>query len=338
MKSLRSGDPASVEPVPNTFSVDARAPRVTAIYDAQDLPNRLYDGSDDTLVIGDGSNVLFTRPLSVPVLTIRIPGIDIVDESTTHVAVVAGAGVVWHDLVLWSVERNLWGIENLALIPGRCGAAPIQNIGAYGAQLSDTLIGIRAWDREMRTWSDLDADALGLRYRDSLLRQRPGRYVVTSITLTLQRSGTPNLAYPGLSEALPADHMHYSPATVADTVCAVRRRKLPDPKTLGNAGSFFKNPIVEAGRWSRLREREPRLVAHPESDGQYKLSAARMVELCGWKGFRDGDAGVYQHHALVLVNHGRAKGEAIWALAKKIRASVRAAYDIELEPEPIVLE
>lgn len=295
------------------------------------------DSDDQILVVGDGTNILFAAPPKRTVALMRIKGIEILRQSSHSVSVRVGAGVVWDELVRWSTTNGFWGLENLALIPGRCGAAPVQNIGAYGAQLSDVLCSVRAWTARDHEIVELSADSLDLRYRNSIMRSSPGEYVVTALELTLSLEATARLDYPGLAEAL-ATHNSPSSAEVADAVSTIRRQKLPDPAELGNAGSFFKNPVVSTQRWQELRQEAPSLIGFDSGDGNVKLGAARMIELCGWKGFRDGDAGVSPDHALVLVNHGSATGEQILRLAMRIQSSVADRFGLELEPEPIIYQ
>lgn len=320
--------------VPNTFRVSAHALRVLRVHTRDETAEAMI-AHPDAHVFGDGSNVLFARDLRRTAVLQRGSDLRVTEDGPETLELHADAGVVWDELVRWSTARGLWGIENLALIPGRCGAAPMQNIGAYGAQLSDVLISVDVWCRQHGRWETLSADELELGYRDSLLRRQPDRYVVQAIALRLQKEAMPRLEYPGLAEALTGVAEPTS-QLVADAVTRLRRRKLPDPETIGNAGSFFKNPIVTAEHWQTTRERDSELIAFPEADGRYKLSAARLLERCGWKGRRVGDAGFSAQHALVLVNHGGATGQALLDLALQARDSVAQRYGIELEPEPVV--
>jgi UDP-N-acetylmuramate dehydrogenase len=248
----------------------------------------------------------------------------------------AGAGVPWHGLVMWSLQEGLSGLENLALIPGTAGAAPIQNIGAYGAQVGEFIQAVEAWDCQEQAWVRLDNEQCGFAYRDSVFKQQPDRYLITAIELKLPLLHDLRMDYAGIREELQAQGVELPGAVdVANAVIAIRRRKLPDPDVLGNAGSFFKNPVLPLEQVDVLLQHFPDLPVFPaEQDDKRKVSAAWMIESCGWKGFREGDAGVAPSHALVLVNHGNASGAELLALARRISASVLEKFGVPIEPEP----
>jgi len=251
----------------------------------------------------------------------------------------AGAGVSWHGLVMWSLQEGLSGLENLALIPGTAGASPIQNIGAYGAQVGEFIQTVEAWDCQEKTWVRLDNEQCGFAYRDSVFKQQPDRYLITAIELKLPLLHDLRMGYAGIREELQAQGVELPSAVdVANAVIAIRRRKLPDPDVLGNAGSFFKNPVLPLEQVEVLLQHFPELPVFPaDRDDRRKVSAAWMIESCGWKGFREGDAGVAPSHALVLVNHGNATGTELLALARRISASVLEKFGVPIEPEPRLL-
>lgn len=328
----------------NTFGVSARAPMLVEVGDAAALPELfgyalLRDGP--LLVLGGGSNLLFAGDADGAVLALGSQKISILEDDGDHAIVRADAGVEWHALVLWTLGHGLAGLENLALIPGTVGAAPIQNIGAYGAEVRDCIHRVEAFERSSRELHRLDAAACAFAYRDSLFKREPDRYVVTAVEFALSRTPTLKLDYAGLGDELAAmgiDIGSVRASQVAEAVIRIRQRKLPDPAVLGNAGSFFKNPIVSATQAGALQAEHPKLpMFRGNDDTTRKLSAAWLIDQCGWKGHRDGDAGVAASHALVLVNHGHATGMQILDLARRIATSVQERFGVALEPEPRVI-
>lgn len=321
----------------NTFHVRALAPRLLRIADARALPQALTAiGDVPLLVLGSGSNVLLAANPDDVVLVFDNRDIGIIGHQAGHALVRAGAGAIWHELVMWSLAQGLSGLENLALIPGTVGAAPIQNIGAYGAQAGEFIWSVEAWDRQRDGWVRLDQAACRFGYRDSLFKTDPDRYLITAVEFRLPLRHGLRLDYAGIREQLQAMAIDLpTAADVARAVIAIRQRKLPDPAVLGNAGSFFKNPILPFEQVRHLLQDYPELPVYPGSDADSrKLSAAWMIEACGWKGRREGDAGVSPDHALVLVNHGSATGSDLLALARRISASVREKFGVAIEPEP----
>ena len=321
----------------NTFHVAACAKRLLRVADPAALPQALAAIDDaPLLVLGSGSNVLLATDPEGVVLCFDNRDIDVLEHRPDHALVRAGAGMAWHELVIWSLGQGLSGLENLALIPGTVGAAPIQNIGAYGAQVGDFIHCVEAWDTHENTWLQLDQDACRFGYRDSLFKQQPDRYLITAVQLRLPLLHELRLDYPGIGEQLQAMGVEQPVAAdVANAVIAIRRRKLPDPDVLGNAGSFFKNPVLPREQAELLLLHYPELPVFPgPDDGSRKLSAAWMIQACGWKGQRDGDAGVSPDHALVLVNHGTATGAELLAFARRISASVLEKFGVPIEPEP----
>ena len=331
----------------NTFGVAARAPLLVEVADAAALPelfgySMLRDGP--VLVLGGGSNLLFAGDPQGAVLSLGAQKIGIVEDDGERAIVRADAGVEWHALVLWTLGHGLCGLENLALIPGTVGAAPIQNIGAYGVEVRDCIHVVEAFERGSCELRRLDAQACAFAYRDSLFKREPERFVVTAVEFALSRVPKLKLDYAGIVDELaamgidPASSDSVRASQVAEAVIRIRQRKLPDPAVIGNAGSFFKNPIVPMAHAEALAAAHPALpMFRGSSDDTRKLSAAWLIDQCGWKGHRDGDAGVAATHALVLVNHGHATGQQLLDLARRIAASVHERFGVALEPEPRVI-
>ena len=328
----------------NTFGVAATAPVLVEVSDASALPALFADpgfGERLSLVLGGGSNLLFAGNPEGVVLALSGKRVAHLDEAASggRVVVRADAGVEWHDFVMRTLRHGFAGLENLALIPGTVGAAPIQNIGAYGAEVREFVHAVEAFEPATGELHRFDAAACAFAYRDSRFKQQPDRYIVTAVEFTLSRVPSLKLDYAGIREELAAMQIDSpTPQHVADAVISIRRRKLPDPAVLGNAGSFFKNPIVPAAQADALKnEFEALPVFRGNDENSRKLSAAWLIDQCGWKGHREGDAGVAASHALVLVNHGNATGAQLLALARRIAASVQERFGIAIEPEPRVI-
>ena len=325
----------------NTFRVPARARLLIDVHKAAAL-SELFGvaalNMQPLLVLGEGSNILFTRDWPGVVLSIVAGGIDLLHEDGEHARVRAGAGGNWNAFVRWSLGMGLCGLENLVLIPGTVGAAPIQNIGAYGVEVREFIACVEAWDRQAGRLRRIDNADCGFAYRNSLFKREHERYIVTAVEFDLPRRRDLRIDYPGVRDELAArGAAEPSALIVAEAIARIRTRKLPNPALLGNAGSFFKNPLVDAATAARLCGEFPGLPSWPASDARCKLSAAWLVEACGLKGFRDGDAAVSAQHALVLVNLGNASGTEIAALAEFVRATVRARFGVELEAEPRII-
>jgi UDP-N-acetylmuramate dehydrogenase len=328
----------------NTFGIVARAPLLVEVDDATALPrlfaSSLVDAADPALlVLGGGSNLLFAADAPGPVLALTARNVETAPGDDDIVVARASAGVPWHGFVMHTLSLGLCGLENLALIPGTVGAAPIQNIGAYGVEVRERVHAVEVFERVTGQVRRLGPDACRFAYRDSAFKRDPGRWIVTAVEFALSRSNAPVLDYAGLRDELAAMGIAAPTAMqAAEAVIRIRRRKLPDPVVLGNAGSFFKNPIVSAARADALHAAHPALpMFRSESDATRKLSAAWLIDACGWKGHRDGDAGVSPEHALVLVNHGEATGAQLLALARRIAGSVQERFGIALEPEPRIV-
>lgn len=325
----------------NTFGVAVTAPMLVEVDDSTALPE-LFDGmlrDGPVLVLGGGSNLLFAGDPQAAVLALTAQRIEIVEDDGEIAVVRVDAGVRWHDLVLWTLGRGLCGLENLTLIPGTVGAAPIQNIGAYGVEVRDCIHAVEAFDRHARTMVRLGNASCAFAYRDSLFKRDPEHYVVTAVEFALSRNSTLKLEYAGIGDELRVMGIDTPcAAQVAEAVIRIRQRKLPDPNVLGNAGSFFKNPIVAADIAEALVAQHPSMPVFRGADAATrKLSAAWLIDQCGWKGFREDDAGVAAAHALVLVNHGHASGAQLLDLARRIAGSVQARFGVAIEPEPRII-
>jgi UDP-N-acetylmuramate dehydrogenase len=324
-----------------TFGVPAQARRLVTLHHADALPGVLAHPDlmqGPLLVLGQGSNVLFTRDWPGTVLQVRTRGIRVLDEDGGGTRVRVEAGESWDDFVGWSLAQCLCGLENLVAIPGTVGAAPIQNIGAYGSEVGEFIESIEAHDLTTGAACRLDRAACRFGYRDSLFKHTRGRYVIAAVTFLLPRTRALRTGYPGVQEELAAlGAGEVTPARVAMAIRRVRGRKLPDPARTGNAGSFFKNPHVSQDEAAALQQAHPGMPAWPTPDGRVKLSAAWLVEACEFKGLQEGAAAVSAQHALVLVNLGGASGAQVWALAGRIRDGVEARFGVVLEPEPQIL-
>jgi len=329
----------------NTFGLPARAGhllRVRSVEEARQacafIKDRPGGVSGLSLILGGGSNlVLRGEPLD-SVLKVEIPGRRRLIDAESDILVEAGAGENWHDFVCWTLDQGWPGLENLSLIPGTVGAAPVQNIGAYGLEVAERIESLDALDLASGELERFDAPACQFGYRDSVFKRQPGRWLITAVRFRLPRHWQPLIRYGELEREL-AENGLDAPASrqISDAVIALRRRKLPDPAELGSAGSFFKNPVIDAGQCAALLAAHPALPHHPQPDGREKLSAGWLIEQCGWKGRRLGPAGCYAQHALILVNHGGATGADILRLASNIQNDVFRRFGVELEPEPVLV-
>ncbi len=320
-----------------TFRVPAKASVLTAVGSAAQLDRLAATPgfeNRDWHILGGGSNILLTQDLVKPVVRISVPGLRLLSESGDQVLIEAGAGVVWHKLVNWSLDQGLSGLENLSLIPGTVGAAPIQNIGAYGVELKDLFHSLDAWEVATGTVRTFDRADCDFGYRESAFKRDIGRWVVLQVRLTLSRTPRLNLDYGAIREVLAEKGIASpTPKDVSDAVIAIRRSKLPDPAMIGNAGSFFKNPEIQQKQYDGLKAAYPELPGWPTNDGMVKIPAGWLIERAGWKGFREGDAGVHDRQALVLVNHGAATGAQLRDLAGRIIHDIRQRYGVALVPE-----
>jgi UDP-N-acetylmuramate dehydrogenase len=324
----------------NTLRVAAQARWLCELRNPGALPALLEHPAarGPVLVLGEGSNVLFAGDFPGLVLRPRFADLRVLDDDGVVAVVRAEAGVGWDAFVDWTLARGLPGLENLALIPGLVGAAPIQNIGAYGVEVAAAIACVEAWDRRLGRRVRLTREQCEFGYRDSMFKHEPERWIVTAVEFRLSRATPLRLDYAGVREELAhPDPAGPTPQQVAEAVRRLRRRKLPDPAVIGNAGSFFKNPVVDATLAARLRDEHADAPVHPAGQGRRKLSAAWLIERCGWRGYREGDAGIAGQHALVLVNHGGASGAELLALARRVAHSVEARFGVRLEPEPRIV-
>lgn len=325
----------------NTFGVDVAARYFAEADDDQQVRQALDAARErqvPLLVLGGGSNLLLTADVDALVLRMASRGIRLLADDGQRVEIEAEAGEPWHPFVQWTLQQGFAGLENLSLIPGTVGASPVQNIGAYGVELKDCFLGLTALDRQSREIREFDLQACAFAYRDSLFKRESGRWIILRVRFALSRNTTLHLDYGPVRQRLAEQGIESPNASdVSRAICAIRSEKLPDPAVLGNAGSFFKNPLVPAVLAGRLRAEYADLVAYPQADGQVKLAAGWLIEKAGWKGFRDGDAGVHRLQALVLVNYGNATGQQLLALAQRIQADIAERFGVSLEIEPNVL-
>ncbi|MES2091022.1 MAG: UDP-N-acetylmuramate dehydrogenase [Pseudomonadota bacterium] len=332
---------ASLKPY-NTFGLPATARALVRITSEADV-RRVVDspewGRAPKFILGGGSNLVFTQDIDRCVLKIEIMGKRLLDTRHDAWIVEIGAGESWHATVDWCLSQGLPGLENMALIPGTVGAAPVQNIGAYGVELQDRFESVDVVDLTTGRTVTLDAARCQFNYRDSVFkRELAGKAVITRVRLRLPRPWKPLLGYLELERKMAETGITQPDARqIFNWICDIRRAKLPDPAVIGNAGSFFKNPVVTAEQCSDIIGRDPAVVHYPMTDGTFKLAAGWLIDACGWKGKSIGQAGVYEKQALVLVNRGGAIGAEVITLARAIQESVYGRFGIRLEPEPVVV-
>jgi UDP-N-acetylmuramate dehydrogenase len=322
----------------NTFGIDVKARYFSTAGSTSEIIS-LVDFAKQraltTLILGGGSNVLFTQDYHGLVILNKIPGIYIREVDENSVIITSGAGVIWNDLVSYSINHGFGGIENLSLIPGNVGAAPMQNIGAYGVELRDVFYTLDAIETHSGIVKTFTPEECSFGYRTSVFKDTlKDKYIIVSVSLKLSKKPRLNISYGAIGEEL--ERMHVSDPSVQDVskaVCRIRMSKLPDPDILGNAGSFFKNPEVPDTFHNTLKDQFPDLVSYPVKDGRKKIAAGWMIEFCGWKGKVVGNTGAHKNQALVIVNYGNATGSEIQHLAEQIQVSVFGTFGIKLEPE-----
>jgi len=320
----------------NSFGIDARARFFTAFSNVQQLSTVLGNyNRTPLLVLGGGSNILLTRDFDGLVLKNEIKGIIKTGEDDDNIYIKAGAGENWHEFVLHCIRNNWAGLENLSLIPGCVGASPMQNIGAYGVEIKDIFHQLNAYHIEEKSnyvFREKDCD---FGYRESVFKRKyKDEFVITDVTFRLRKKPVFNTSYGAIEQELQQMGVKdLSIKAISDAVIRIRSSKLPDPKEIGNAGSFFKNPSVSKEKYVQLQQTNDAIVGYENADGSIKLAAGWLIEQCGWKGYRDGDAGVHSRQALVLVNYGLATGNEIYALSEKIVQSVQDKFDVLLERE-----
>ena len=321
----------------NTFGLEVLAERAYEITDPEQIPALMQEINQNQWkwhVLGGGSNVILPPVLSGATLLMNIAGQKIARTDPDNTYLEVGAGVNWHELVKWTLENELPGLENLALIPGTVGAAPIQNIGAYGVEVGQYIDHVRAYDTATNQFVMLTNAECEFAYRDSLFKKNPNRFVVTQVTFKLPKAWQARVHYADLAAIATTNP---TPQVICEAVCTVRSNKLPDPKVIGNAGSFFQNPLVSANQYEALLNQFPKLVSYPDADNQRKLAAGWLIDQCGFKGQRLGEVGVYEKQALVIVNHGKGTAADILALAKTIQDKVQEQFGVTLEIEPNIL-
>lgn len=322
----------------NTFGIDVKARYLALAHDDDEVRQALALAAQwqlPVLVVGGGSNLLLTRDVDALVLHVASRGRRVLSDDGERVVIEAEAGEPWHPFVQWSLAQGLCGLENLSLIPGTVGAAPMQNVGAYGVEIKDVFAGLTALDRETGQLRDFTLNECAFAYRDSVFKRNPGRWLILRVRFVLSRTLRAHLDYGPVRQRLQEQGVQEVTAqAISDAICSIRREKLPDPAELGNAGSFFKNPVVSVQLAESIRARYPSLVAYPQSEGQVKLAAGWLIEQAGWKGYREGDAGVHRLQSLVLVNYGQASGAQLHALAQRIQADILERFGVELEMEP----
>ena len=322
----------------NSFGVDQQAARLAEFETPEDLRTFFAAGIPRRwLVLAGGNNILFTRDYDGVLLTPIARQITLLSDDGEEVRVRADAGVEWDDLVEWAVERGLWGIENLSLIPGKAGAAPVQNIGAYGCEAKDAIRRVEMYCVETGAMLTLDAAHCGFGYRESVFKHDlKGKVIITAVEIALSHAPRPRLGYGDVEREVEA-RGGVTLRNIREAICSIRRAKLPDPAVLGNAGSFFKNPVVGAAAAERLLAEYPDMPHYPAPEGRVKLAAGWLIDRAGMKGRREGAVGVHERQALVLVNHGGATGGEVIAFAHKVQETVREKFGIEIDTEVNIL-
>jgi len=325
----------------NTFSIDANARYFCKIETTEDLQTLVSSDifqNNSRLILGEGANILFTKDFDGLVIKPDFKGIEVVRETEDEIFIKAYSGEVWHDFVMYCCEKNWNGLENLAYIPSSVGASPIQNIGAYGVEIKDVLDSLEAFNLETKTIEIFQNSDCKFDYRESVFKHEyKGKYVICSVTFRLSKLPKFNTDYTAVNDELKRMNVsELSAKAIAEAITNIRKTKLPEPSEIGSAGSFFKNPTVSQEFFQSLKTQYPNIVAHPTDSGM-KLSAGWLIEQAGWKGFREGDAGVHAQQALVLVNYGNATGNEIFNLAQRIMDSVKSKFGVELTPEVNIL-
>ncbi len=326
----------------NTFGIEASTRFFAEAGSVEELKELISYGQQHKLplfFLGGGSNILFTKDFQGLTIHIATKGKRLTHEDEFYYYVEAQAGEVWHEFVMYCLDNHFNGLENLSLIPGSVGASPMQNIGAYGVEVKDVFYKLDALNIHTLEIESFDNAACEFGYRESIFKHREkGNYVILSVVFKLPKKPTLNTSYGAITKELEAMGIsEVTPRAISDAVIRIRRSKLPDPAVIGNAGSFFKNPEVSAEKHHELKEHFPEIVSYPLPNGHYKLAAGWLIESCGWKGQSYGDAGVHKLQALVLVNHGHAKGDEIYELSSKILASVSDKFGVMLEREVNIL-
>ncbi|MBK8723733.1 MAG: UDP-N-acetylmuramate dehydrogenase [Saprospiraceae bacterium] len=319
----------------NTFNINSIAAEIFVIESMDDFENNLKFPLKNIKIWGGGSNILLTQPQSDTILKIETKGKNILQENDNEAIVKVAAGENWHQFVLWSLENKLYGLENLSLIPGTVGACPIQNIGAYGVEVKSVIENVEAIDLETGktlTFANQDCE---FGYRDSIFKSKyKGKYLITSVIFKLSKKPNIKIGYGDVQKILAENGIsNPTPSDVSNAIISIRQSKLPDPKEVGNAGSFFKNPIIPIDLFDNLKQKFDNIPSYPIDNESIKIPAGWIIEKCGWKGFRESNFGVHPNQALVLVNYGGASGKSIHHLAQKIQSDCYEKMGIKLEME-----
>jgi len=321
----------------NTFGMDVKAERFVSVSNLEELKSVLTGNyAEELFVLGGGSNMLLTQDIAATVLHIDLKGIKVVQETEDFAYIQANAGENWHEFVLWTLARGYGGLENLSLIPGNIGSSPIQNIGAYGVELKDHFVSCEAIDIQTIELMNFNAEKCDFGYRNSIFKNKvKGKYIITSVTFKLSKKNHQLYTnYGSINEALEESGItNPSIQDVSNAVIRIRQQKLPDPAELGNSGSFFKNPLISSEAFQELQKEYPEMPHYKISENEFKIPAGWLIDRAGFKGFREGDAGVHKNQALVLVNYGTATGSEILNLAQKIQDKIQNQFKIALEPE-----
>ncbi|MFI3327649.1 MAG: UDP-N-acetylmuramate dehydrogenase [Rikenellaceae bacterium] len=324
----------------NSFHIDVQCSKLIEFESAKDLQTLFAETNDapkEWMVLSGGNNILFTKDVDMTLLTPVATDITIIEDNDSSTTIRVEAGAEWDDVVEWCVARDLWGIENLSLIPGKAGAAPIQNIGAYGVEACDALLSVEYFDTKSLQIFNIAACYCQFAYRDSIFkRELKGRAIVTAIELKLSKSAAPKIEYADVKQRV-EECGGATLRNIRDVICAIREAKLPDTAVLGNAGSFFKNPVVDNATAERVKSNYPDVALYPVDDKQTKIAAGWLIDKAGLKGYREGNVGIHERQALVLVNHGGASGAEVVAFSKMVQSKVKEIFGIEIESEVNIL-
>lgn len=327
-------DNISLQPY-NTFGISAHAEHFIQVTDKSQLPEITSTWPGEKHVIGGGSNILLTKDVEGITILNRLKGIELIKEDKDHVWLKVASGEVWHELVMYAISHGWAGIENLALIPGTVGAAPMQNIGAYGVEVKEVIEEVTAWHWGEQQYITLNNEQCRFGYRDSIFKHElKGKVLITDVLYRLNKKAVFHTSYGAISQELEKMGVtELSIKAIADAVIAIRSSKLPDPKVIGNAGSFFKNPSISKKQYDELQQQYPVIPSYPIDDSHVKVPAGWLIEQCGLKGYTTGNTGVHEKQALVLVNKGQATGKEIWELSEKVLKTVQQKFGIALERE-----
>lgn len=319
----------------HTFQIDVQAEKIYILESKKDISDVIESiNKNNFLVVGEGSNLLFTKHFKGDILLMKNKGIELVKENEDFVWIKASAGEIWHSFVKWTLDNDYFGLENMALIPGTLGAAPVQNVGAYGKEAKDFVESVHVFDLQENKWKELNKEECDFSYRNSHFKKHLGRYIVESVILKLNKKPNLNIEYGAIKETLKIGNVvKPTPVDVFDAVVKIRSSKLPDVKKIPNAGSFFKNPIISELKFKELLKKYPNIANYPLPNNKVKLAAGWLIENLGWKGKKIDNVGVYDKQSLVLINLGNANGEDVNKLSKSIIDDVYTTFKVELERE-----